>query len=295
MPLSSRCDVRCGLPDRGRSFTALLLVLSVETLRSDQEAPTDPETDDVKCLSCADVSTPFSCDEAIWCGKGEICYTRETVNHRGHQAFRLGCENKNSCEFYRHASLLFGKRNAEQTDAESEADDTPRRECYACCESTECNSGLCREALISNNLTVNHTQCQTGFIRGPKSCYYIANWTETWTQARFICRQLSSDLVSVNDQREQAFLAVQLKTYKELQSPQAFWTGGFYVSYSDEWTWFDHSAAVYQNWGPSQPYSTSYAIALVNPYGSYSGYPSWSWATIRSTYSYGFICESAYK
>ncbi|XP_041355239.1 perlucin-like protein [Gigantopelta aegis] len=222
----------------------------------------------------------------MWCGHGEVCFTREFTNHHGVQSFSMGCESKARCNLFTNAGSLFGKR---------QVDDQPF--CFACCETTECNSGLCRNAITGSGNTPNKTGCPHLFVHGPAACYFVANWTENWRQARRICRNMGGDLVSIDDQTEQDYLVHELRPYEAMHTPNGMWTGGYYVPATQHWTWMDLSAATYSHWGPSQPryQSTSYYIALANPgYSSYTSFKNWAWLTQSESSGMGFICESPF-
>ncbi|XP_041362344.1 lithostathine-1-like [Gigantopelta aegis] len=255
------------------------LLITVCTLASGQL--TNPETDDTKCLQCADVDNPTRCISAGWCGKNEVCYTREFVDHLGRQAFSMGCESKSRCQLYMAVRNIIGRRRKEPSS------------CYECCATSECNSGLCRDVIGEHGSTPLPIACPQSFLHGPNSCYYIANWTESWQKARNICSQLGGDLVSVNDKIEKDFIVGLLKPFEAQRKPAAFWTGGFYVAVQHEWTWVDHTATTYTGWATGQPHTTSYYIAMMNPANN-PVYKDWAWATQSPNSAFGFICESPY-
>ncbi|XP_071098382.1 techylectin-5A-like [Haliotis cracherodii] len=107
--------------------TTLLIVVHFGTLLHD--------TFGLRCLECQEVYKPEDCALSGACGQDELCFTRAFINSKGRQAYRLGCENTDVCDLFKHTSVLIGKRSPGQG-----------RPCRQCCSHDNCNERLCVES-----------------------------------------------------------------------------------------------------------------------------------------------------
>ncbi|OCT90314.1 hepatic lectin [Xenopus laevis] len=73
-------------------------------------------------------------------------------------------------------------------------------------------------------------QCDTDWIAFDGSCYYIVTTEKNWEDAQATCKAMNSDLVIINSEKEQNFLA---SVTKQTQ----FWIG--LKKNKDGWKWVD--------------------------------------------------------
>ncbi|XP_015780428.1 PREDICTED: macrophage mannose receptor 1-like [Acropora digitifera] len=126
--------------------------------------------------------------------------------------------------------------------------------------------------------------CKKGWIYYEKKCYLLVSKSkQTWVNARNICREglngrMKGDLVTVDDQYEQAFLITALIGRQSL-----FWIGlnDFHVAGSFYWT--DSSLVKYTNWGAGQP-SRRWNCVSMTSFGR--------WITKKCWQLWGYICEA---
>ncbi|XP_071098716.1 C-type mannose receptor 2-like [Haliotis cracherodii] len=252
----------------------------------------------VRCLECPQAKSPTDCDNWAQCGRGEICYTREYIDHNEDRAYNMGCEDKTRCELFINAKILIGKRETDNLELtnENDLDPLPPEKCYQCCPQNDCNARLC--AGFTGGLTPtityeSHSSCPPTFVTGPTSCYYVANWTMTWETARLDCARRGSDLVAIHSRQEMTFLANLLNATEATYHPtQGYWTGGVYVTATKSWIWVDMTKASFTHWGPGQPSTSDYnqRVVLHNPI-KYPTFVGWQWSISAHTTGMGFICE----
>ncbi|XP_067020488.1 macrophage mannose receptor 1-like [Acropora muricata] len=126
--------------------------------------------------------------------------------------------------------------------------------------------------------------CKKGWIYYEKKCYLlVSDSKQTWENARNICREglngrMKGDLVTVDDQYEQAFLITAL-----IGRQSVFWIGlnDFHVDGTFYWT--DSSPVKYTNWGAGQP-SRGWDCVSMTSFGRWINRQCWQ--------SWGYICEA---
>ncbi|XP_074624213.1 macrophage mannose receptor 1-like isoform X2 [Acropora palmata] len=126
--------------------------------------------------------------------------------------------------------------------------------------------------------------CKKGWIYYEKKCYLlVSDSKQTWENARNICREglngrMKGDLVTVDDQYEQAFLITAL-----VGRQSVFWIGlnDFHVDGTFYWT--DSSPVKYTNWGAGQPSRGGNCVSMTS-FGR--------WINRQCFQSWGYICEA---
>uniref|UniRef100_A0A3B4D8F7 Mannose receptor, C type 1b n=1 Tax=Pygocentrus nattereri TaxID=42514 RepID=A0A3B4D8F7_PYGNA len=79
-------------------------------------------------------------------------------------------------------------------------------------------------------------------------CYAFVTSSYSWTRASDICTRRGATLVSIQDQKEAAFIDHYISFIGNLQSN--FWIG-LYKTYVGHWKWLDNSVVDYTNWEES--------------------------------------------
>ncbi|XP_046566648.1 uncharacterized protein LOC124275204 [Haliotis rubra] len=282
--------MRTNMADLKLLMMTLLLACDVISGTDEEDLSKRQNVINRRCFECHETDAPFQCLTLAKCGNGEICFTREFTDHNGKQGYHLGCEQKQRCQLFSNAATLLGKREAEDVEDDS-------NQCFECCDADDCNAHLCLGSLSRNNAShpgVGYTtgKCPPTFVVGPRSCFYMANWTLTWDNARLDCQRRGADLASVNDQAEDFFLVGLFNSVAAATHPNCYWLGGYYIMATKEWAWLDMARVQYTRWGPKEPTSSSYQyrIYMVNP-ASNAAYTDWMWASGTATSAEGFICE----
>ncbi|XP_068726517.1 macrophage mannose receptor 1-like [Montipora capricornis] len=131
--------------------------------------------------------------------------------------------------------------------------------------------------------------CKEGWINYGTSCYLFVSYNrQTWLNAQSICKQglndgTKGDLVTVDDQYEQAFLTTMLVGEKSY-----FWIGLNALLQGDEtFFWAGGSPVKYTNWGAKQPRTAGlnrpYCV-MMNMFGR--------WTNKNCHQTSGFVCET---
>ncbi|VDI24942.1 C-type lectin domain family 10 member A-like [Mytilus galloprovincialis] len=131
--------------------------------------------------------------------------------------------------------------------------------------------------------------CQPGWDHHDSSCYLFSKDTATWESARDICQSVSSSLVAIESQSEEAFIEARL--HHEFASFM-FWLGGTdqFDNNSTEWTWVMTEQKInegYTDWHPTEPDhpGKQHCLAMRKDF-------NYKWTDDYCTENHGYICES---
>ncbi|XP_060591120.1 perlucin-like protein isoform X1 [Ruditapes philippinarum] len=93
-------------------------------------------------------------------------------------------------------------------------------------------------------------QCQDGWIKYKRSCYFISEDEMSFDRARANCQKLQADLVHIDNADENAFLTNHLNTLKGI----SFWIGLTDADREGDFKWVDDNSRIsFSDWSPSQP------------------------------------------
>ncbi|XP_067653480.1 CD302 antigen-like isoform X2 [Haliotis asinina] len=268
---------------------------------------------DVRCLQCDHVSDPTDCEVYSICGHGEICFTREIIDHHDNTVYRMGCESSRICSLYKNAETIFGRRR-EVLSKEEE------RLCFDCCTTNDCNSALCpvtaggstafkqvqtttpkstqttfagkTAATTTEATTTTSSGCPSGFVNWKTSCYFFNLTNAHWDDGRSYCRSHGADLVSVNTPDEDTFIIKQLESLGVPARVRGIWLGGTYEEGYKKFKWLDGTDVKYDRFRPGEPtQQTGDCLMLINPAVDFT-FAGWPWASDEgSVFNRGFICE----
>ncbi len=107
-------------------------------------------------------------------------------------------------------------------------------------------AGLC------SFLAAAHAGTLTGPIQNPANghfYYLLAN--DTWTDAQAQAVSLGGNLVTINDQAENTWVASTFLNYGGVR--RDLWLGGTDAGTEGHWRWANGEAFSYSNWEPGQP------------------------------------------
>ncbi|XP_077970679.1 uncharacterized protein LOC144425162 [Styela clava] len=92
--------------------------------------------------------------------------------------------------------------------------------------------------------------CPDDWVENNGRCYYLSDGISTilpWHEAQSQCERMQANLVVINDNAEDAFLATLIP------SVGGTWIGLHDLKESDDWQWVDGTPYTYTNWVPGQP------------------------------------------
>ena len=135
-------------------------------------------------------------------------------------------------------------------------------------DGVECNAHQC------SSQDSGHSGCPDGWIRQQKSCYTYTKEQLPWTEAMEKCRTQGGDLVSIQDIRENQFVATLLPV-------GLFWTGANNINHDQEWMWSDGTDWEFSN------------LKNVSGYGSIVLEFTGNWKVVKSGSEerLWFVCE----
>ncbi|XP_075758376.1 C-type lectin domain family 4 member E-like isoform X3 [Pelodiscus sinensis] len=124
------------------------------------------------------------------------------------------------------------------------------------------------------------TECPSGWEVFEKNCYFFSSVTKSWEDAKQACIDQGSQLVIVNTNLEQVFLAA------HVTDPHVYWLGLSDSAAEGEWRWLDGSPLTIRFWEPGEPNN-------VGPDGEDCGSlrHSGKWNDIKCSAAALWVCE----
>ncbi|XP_040202308.1 hepatic lectin-like isoform X2 [Rana temporaria] len=94
-------------------------------------------------------------------------------------------------------------------------------------------------------------KCQDDWIQFENSCYYISKTRFDWTAARTMCQNKESDLLVINNAKEQLFISGKTNP----SSYKRFWLGMHDTDEEGLWKWVDETnyETSYKFWTKGEP------------------------------------------
>ncbi|CAL8336723.1 unnamed protein product [Gadus morhua 'NCC'] len=124
--------------------------------------------------------------------------------------------------------------------------------------------------------------CQKGWVSFGSSCYLFSNEWKSWSESRDYCRQFQAQLVVIQTQEEQKFIANHTVTYND---NRGYWTGGKWQA-GNRGTWDDGSEITTTYWVDRSPTR----IGCINSLKRTDLLASWR--LVSCFENHRFICES---
>ncbi|KAM5173059.1 hepatic lectin-like [Mantella aurantiaca] len=98
---------------------------------------------------------------------------------------------------------------------------------------------------------IKKKKCMDGWIQLENSCYYISKTKFDWTQARTMCKGKESELLVINNEKEQLFIAAKTSP----SSFKRYWLGLHDAHEEGLWKWVDETdyEISYKFWDSGEP------------------------------------------
>ncbi|XP_033107417.1 macrophage mannose receptor 1-like isoform X2 [Anneissia japonica] len=133
--------------------------------------------------------------------------------------------------------------------------------------------------------------CPSGWIEFNKRCYQFHGSIESdrfgWRDARDKCRNVGGDLVTIHDQRVNAFLTTKLKGLD-----YRMWIGLSDLTTNKQFRWTDGTTVDYTNWAGGEPNEAGGGEDCVELIGS--EYQAGLWNDNSCDKMNGYICQDAF-
>ncbi|OWF45909.1 C-type lectin domain family 7 member A [Mizuhopecten yessoensis] len=205
------------------------------------------------CYQCNHVTNPETCTQKTICGRGEKCFSVETISASFEQGFRLGCMDERLCSTFGHAAPgIFGKRQGFELSLHG-----------GCCTGEFCNhhallptSTVPPTASTSTAQTTtttqtagcptHHSTCPPGWLHHQSSCYAIGTPAMNWDSAKAQCEKNCGQLADFDSSSDLHNVALDLgKYYSGLSNSDGVhvWVAGKLVHNAWQWTTTGHVAS----------------------------------------------------
>ncbi|XP_071940974.1 macrophage mannose receptor 1-like [Antedon mediterranea] len=134
--------------------------------------------------------------------------------------------------------------------------------------------------------------CPSGWMEFNKRCYQFHGSVESdrfgWMDARDKCRGLGGDLVTIHDNRVNAFLTTKLKGLD-----YRMWVGLSDLTNNKQFRWTDGSSVDYTNWASGEPNEAGGGEDCVELIGS--EYQAGLWNDNACDKKNGYICQDGFS
>ena len=129
--------------------------------------------------------------------------------------------------------------------------------------------------------------CPSGWKGFENHCYKFFNALLSWWTARDFCNARNANLLSINSQRETAFITENLM--KNLTSN--LWTGGYksYSTSSKLWAWQDNATYNFHDWYESEPNDSDNSDSPACVYMAH--WYDYKWFDTSCSNIFSFVCK----
>ncbi|XP_021362920.1 uncharacterized protein LOC110456467 [Mizuhopecten yessoensis] len=201
------------------------------------------------CYQCNHVTNPETCTQKTICGRGEQCFSVETISTNFEQGFKLGCMDERLCSTFGHAAPgIFGKRQGFELSLHG-----------GCCTGEFCN----HHALLPTSTvppttstttvpTTTQTGCPThlstcpqGWLHHHSSCYSIGTPATNWGNATALCEKHCAELADFDSSSDLQSVVLDLGYHFAGLSSSGgvhVWVAGKLVHGVWQWTTTGHAA-----------------------------------------------------